>query len=141
MSNLLKRGDPSVGLEVLSRAGRSTLQGIKSASHSFHSFLADEPKKTKRKKRRKTVRKSRRASSKTTNKFYHPKVHTGWKKSLPVGERRSLALKAHKGNTLSTARGLTALANVTEDSVTERKARSDAKYFFREHRKELKKNG
>ena len=62
--------------------------------------------------------------------FYHPKVHSGWSKDMPMAERRRLALRAHKGNYLSAARSLQALSNVTTDKTTKQKAAADAKYFF-----------
>jgi uncharacterized membrane protein len=62
-------------------------------------------------------------------------VETGWHKTQGAETRRGLALKAHKGDRLSTARGLIALHNVTTDPETKRLAGSDAKYFFAEHRK------
>ena len=62
--------------------------------------------------------------------FYHPKVHMGWKKSQGAAIRRALALRAHKGDKLATARALQALANVTTDRETKQKARADAQFFF-----------
>ena len=68
--------------------------------------------------------------------WYEPsEVESGWKKDLPEGERRRLVLKAHKGDELSSARSLQAKANVTTDRETKQKARADALYFFRRHRK------
>ena len=52
-----------------------------------------------------------------------------WSKKDSQSQRRSEALKARKGNLLATARALQALANVTGDSETQRKAEGDAKYF------------
>jgi hypothetical protein len=62
--------------------------------------------------------------------FYHPKVKTGWEKGMPAEKRRRLVLRAHKGDKLATARGMQALANVTTDRPTRVAARADAKYFF-----------
>lgn len=68
-------------------------------------------------------------------KFFHPKVHTGWHKSQSITYRRRLALKAHGNDYLATGRALQALANITQDSATERKAKQDANYFFSMNRK------
>lgn len=71
--------------------------------------------------------------------FYHPKVHMGWKKTQSATERRRLALKAHKGDKLATARALLALSNVTTDALTKERAGADAMYFFNLHNKSKKK--
>jgi hypothetical protein len=63
----------------------------------------------------------------------------GWRKDMPIKKRRQIALKHRRGNYLATARALLALANVTKDKETKRKARADAKYFFALHKK--KKRG
>lgn len=60
---------------------------------------------------------------------------TGWKKDMPTDQRRKVALKAHKGDLLATARSLMALANVTRDDRTAKLAKSDALYFYREYEK------
>jgi hypothetical protein len=65
-------------------------------------------------------------------KFYHPKVHSGWHKNDSATTRRRKALHAHKGSKLATGRALQALANVTKDKVTAEKAALDARYFFRQ---------
>lgn len=71
-----------------------------------------------------------------TDKFYNPKISdTGWHKDLSAGRRRSLMLKAHKGNYLTAAKALQALSNVTRDPGTKKAARADAKYFYDMHRK------
>jgi hypothetical protein len=67
--------------------------------------------------------------------FYHPKVEMGWHKGQSATTRRRLALKAHGGDNLATARALQALANVTTDSTTARLARQDALYFYGKHKK------
>jgi hypothetical protein len=54
----------------------------------------------------------------------------GWHKNQPSEKRRKLALKAHKGDKLATARALQALANVTTDKTTKKLARADAVYFY-----------
>ena len=65
--------------------------------------------------------------------FPKDRTSTGWKKSMPMEKRRKLVLKAHGGNKLASARGLLALSNVTKDSETKRKAKSDANFFFKEY--------
>lgn len=67
--------------------------------------------------------------------WFAPSVSMGWEKTQPTGVRRRLALKAHKGDKLATARALQALANVTTDRTTKKLARSDALYFFDLYRK------
>jgi len=67
--------------------------------------------------------------------WFRPSIETGWSKDLPMNLRRARTLRAHKQDKLATARSLNALANVTTDKRTERLARADAKYFFREHAK------
>jgi len=61
----------------------------------------------------------------------------GWRKTQSTGVRRRNALASRPANwslhkrRLSTARALTALANVTTDRKTEELARKDAVYFYR----------
>lgn len=62
--------------------------------------------------------------------WYSPTRHTGWQKSQTATERRRRSLRAHKGDKLSTARALQALANVTTDKQTKKLARADAAYFY-----------
>lgn len=38
--------------------------------------------------------------------FFHPKVHTGWRKGEAQQTRIGKAVRAHKGNLLATARSL-----------------------------------
>ena len=71
-------------------------------------------------------------------KFFHPKVHTGWHKNDNIWTRRKKALRAHKGDLLAAARALQALANVTVDTSTAREAALDARYFYRMNRKQKK---
>jgi len=65
-----------------------------------------------------------------------PYTLKGWSKNQPAKTRRMLALKSRpkrwdiKKRYLSAARALQALANVSTDPETIKKARSDAKYFF-----------
>lgn len=74
----------------------------------------------------------------TVEKWFSPKKHTGWHKTMPATKRRQVALKAHKNNALSAARSLQALANVTQDEQTRKLARADALYFYNLHEKEKK---
>ena len=71
-----------------------------------------------------------------SKRWYSPKTEMGWEKDMAPSERRELALEAHEGDYLSTARALQALANVTTDKETKAKAREDAQYFFRLYRRE-----
>lgn len=82
-------------------------------------------KKIKSKKRKKTVK----------GRGYSPKVKSGWKKTQPAKTRRTLVLKAHSGDLLSSARSKQALANVTQDEETKELALADAQYFFKEYSK------
>jgi hypothetical protein len=78
-----------------------------------------------------------KVTSDSEGKFFHPKVHMDWHKDESEQKRRKKALAAHKGDELSTARALGALANVTQDRATERAARKDAKYFYGRHQREV----
>ena len=60
----------------------------------------------------------------------------GWRKSMSQRERIRVALKARRGDVLATARALNALANVTADNETKRKARADASYLYKVHRQQ-----
>jgi len=53
-------------------------------------------------------------------------------------KRLRTALRSRRGNVLSTARALNALANVTTDVETKRKARADASYLYKVHRQQGK---
>jgi len=61
----------------------------------------------------------------------------GWKKSQDADVRRRYALSSRPKNWTrehryrSAGRALQALANVTKDEVTKKKAKADANYFFR----------
>lgn len=72
-------------------------------------------------------------------KWFHPSVTTNWKKTDSQETRRRNVLKAHKGDYLATARGLMALSNVSQDSETKRKARSDSLHFYALHKRKNKK--
>lgn len=78
------------------------------------------------------------------NKWYQKAINEkppydlgGWKKTQAPATRRSHALESRPGNwsldkrRLSASRALQALANVTEDKATARKAEADARYFRR----------
>ena len=58
----------------------------------------------------------------------------GWRKSMPQRDRIRTALNARNGNVLAAARALNALANVTSDPDTKRKARADASYLYKMNR-------
>ena len=66
-----------------------------------------------------------------SDKWYNPRVVTGWKKGDSINIRRNRVIDAYGGDYLAAARSMQALANVTTDSVTRREARRDAKYFYR----------
>ena len=59
-----------------------------------------------------------------------------WKSSDSQKTRRESALKSRSGKLLPAARALQALANVTKDKDTARKARADAIYFYAQHEKQ-----
>ncbi len=69
-----------------------------------------------------------------SKRWYEHKVETGWEKGMPTMKRRRLVLRAHKGDYLASGRAMQALVNVTTDKPTRVRARSDALYFFREHK-------
>ena len=64
---------------------------------------------------------------------------TGWRKKYPPEKRRRIMIRAHDGDILAAARACQALANVTKDPETKRKARADAKYLFKLYRKKKAK--
>lgn len=76
--------------------------------------------------------------------WFHPEGHTGWKKTQKASTRRRKLLNAtDKRKTMhdryvEAGRKAQALANVTQDKPTERKARADANYFFKKARKTKK---
>ena len=73
-----------------------------------------------------------------SNKWYQDATEgskpLGWRKSMPQRERIRVALRSRRGNVLATARALNALANVTTDPDTKRKARADASYLYKMNR-------
>ena len=74
-------------------------------------------------------------------KWFKPKEHTGWHKSQSASTRRRLLLraadkrKALRKRYLEAGRKALALANVTKDKATKKKAHSDAQYFFKKLRR------
>lgn len=71
-----------------------------------------------------------RIKTKPKRKWFESGKSLNWKASENQKQRRRSALKSRKGKLLPTARALMALANVTTDKTTEKKARADALYFF-----------
>lgn len=68
-------------------------------------------------------------------KWFKPGRKLNWQKDLSQSVRIARALKSRRGNVLKTARALKALANVTTDEETKRKANVDAKKLFELHRR------
>ena len=66
---------------------------------------------------------------------------TGWRKEDTQAKRRRTALRSRGGDLLATARGLQALANLTQDECTSRKAAADAHYFFAQYKKKQSRGG
>jgi len=70
-------------------------------------------------------------------KWFYPQTHTGWKKTQSSSIRRRKLLHAtDKRKTMhnryvEAGRMIQALANVTRDKATKRKAKQDANYFFK----------
>jgi len=71
-----------------------------------------------------------RRKPKSKRKWFRASTKTGWRKDMSMAERRRLVLRSHGGSSLSAAQGMQALANVTQDPETKRKAKADAQYFF-----------
>jgi len=69
-----------------------------------------------------------------SQRWFSPQVRTGWSKDLSQKVRIARVVRAHKGDLLASARSLQALANVSTDSATQRKAQSDAGILFKRHR-------
>lgn len=63
-------------------------------------------------------------------KWFEAGKSLNWHKEDTQAQRRRVALASRKGKLLPTARALQALANVTTDSETQRKAHADAQYFY-----------
>jgi len=66
--------------------------------------------------------------------WFEPQVETGWEKSQNQSVRRGKVLKAHNGDYLASGRAMQALANITTDRETRKKARADAVYFMGEYK-------
>ena len=70
-------------------------------------------------------------------KWFKPKEHTGWKKTQSAVIRRRKVMsatdkrKSLHDRYIEAGRKMQALANVTKDRETRKKARQDANYFFR----------
>lgn len=83
--------------------------------------------------------KSKNKKRKSNYNWFEPSARKlNWSKDETQARRRRNALKARRNNALKAARALQALANVTSDEDTHRKARADALYFFRMHNKRRK---
>lgn len=82
------------------------------------------------------------AKRKRTRKWYQEAKtrHYGWRKEHKQETRIRKLLEAHPGpkckKILASARAINALANVTRDPETRRKARADAKLLFARYRRE-----
>lgn len=72
------------------------------------------------------------------SKWYRAGQRLNWSKDDGQTTRRANALKSRRGNYLKAARALQALANVTRDEETARKAKADARYFYMKYQKEKK---
>ena len=79
-----------------------------------------------------------------SEKFFEPKRHTGWKKTMTAATRRSKLLnatdkkKSVHDRYVEAGRMIQELANVTTDEETKTRAKEDADYFF-EKAKETEK--
>ena len=65
------------------------------------------------------------------SKWYSSGKPLNWSKKDSQTTRRREALRARKGDYLATYRALDALAKISADNETARKARSDANYFLK----------
>lgn len=74
---------------------------------------------------------------KSREKWFRAGDPLNWSKDAGQAKRRASALASRKGNFLKVAKALQALANVTRDEETRRKARADALYFYRQHNKQV----
>lgn len=80
----------------------------------------------------------RKVRKKNNGKWFSPGPSLNWNKDDSQAVRRKNALKARQGDELAAARALQALANVTKDTETKRKASGDARYFYGKHRTKVK---
>jgi len=71
--------------------------------------------------------------------WFAPGPKLGWRRDLSQKRRINIALRHRNGNVLATARALNALANVTKDPETKRKARVDARKLFDLYRRGIKR--
>ena len=67
--------------------------------------------------------------------WFEPSVKTGWSKDLAQSTRINKVVRAHGGDLLASARSMQALANVSTDAETSRKAKSDANILFKRHKR------
>jgi len=67
------------------------------------------------------------------NRWFTAGEPLGWRKKDSAEKRRRTALRARQGDLLKTARALGALANVSQDKETVKKARADALHFYRRY--------
>jgi len=68
--------------------------------------------------------------------WFKPRVRTGWEKDMAQDTRLRRTLAAHDGDKLAAGQAMQALANVTTDRETRQKAQADARYFFRDHKRQ-----
>jgi len=83
--------------------------------------------------------KAKRRKKNNGKKWFKPGEPLNWSKEDSQKRRRINALKSRHGDYLATGRALLALANITKDSETRRKAKSDSEYFFRKYRERKSK--
>ncbi len=84
--------------------------------------------------------KKRQKRQKRQKRWFQPGKPIGWSKEMSQRKRRRAALESRNGNLLSAARALQALANVSRDAETRRKARADARYFYQLYRRKANGN-
>jgi len=77
--------------------------------------------------------------AKKVNRWFAAGAKLHWSKSDTQTQRRRNALASRKGKLLPTARALQALANVTTDPETRRKAHADAQYFYAHYKAKKKR--
>ena len=82
-----------------------------------------------------TEDKGKKGRTPKPERFFKPRVKSGWRKSDPTRKRRATTLKAHKQDKLATARSLQALSNVSTDRETKKLAKRDADFFFAQHKR------
>jgi hypothetical protein len=67
--------------------------------------------------------------------WWHKVPDTGWGKEIKASVRRQRMLKAHGYDLRAAGKAMNSLANVTKDKASQRAARADAHYFFRQQEK------